>query len=607
MPGSSPRSIRLARLCATIGLAVLATACATASPSQKAGLRPRETAQGEPALLMQAQPRPAPDASLYGLFLAGEAALDRGSSVDAAGFLGRASEIEPDPYLKERAFTAAVVAGEIDRAAAVPLVAGQGSLAADRLDRLVRAVEALATNHPAQSYALLTGEPPAGQTAQAVVLLAPWAAAAAGDWTAALTPAPATATDAPQLTVLFAAFDRSRLLERNGRLGEAETLLKTLSANPDDVAFVLGYGAFLERRGRRTEAVALYDRTLARTRDVDVVAARDRAKAGRPAPTQPSLQEGAGEALLAPAATLISRRQPELGLALMRLALRLDPKLDDAWMAVGDAMAAAGDADAAAGAYRQIAASSSKYGDAESRLAWILQKAGDSDGALTMARSWLERSKNDPEALSLYGDLLRENGRFEESVEVMDRLIAQNGAGEVEPWRLYFLRGISFEQSGRWDKAEPDLEQALKLNPAEPEIMNYLGFGWANRSQHLDQALELLQKAVALRPNSGEIRDSLGWAKYRQGHYADAVRDLERAVGLAPAEPDVNDHLGDAYWRVGRKLEAEFQWRRVLSLNPDEKLKAAVDAKLQGGLDAVAASPGAVAAAAPAAPAAAQP
>ena len=146
-----------------------------------------------------------------------------------------------------------------------------------------------------------------------------------------------------------------------------------------------------------------------------------------------------------------------------------------------------------------------------------------------------------------------------------------------------------------------DLQQALKLNPSEPEIMNYLGFGWANRFQHLDQALELLQKAAALRPNSGEIRDSLGWAKYRLGRYPDAVRDLERAVQLAPAQPDINDHLGDAYWRVGRKLEADFQWRRVLSLAPDDKLKGEAQAKIQGGLEALpptASPPAAVAAAA---------
>jgi tetratricopeptide (TPR) repeat protein len=458
-------------------------------------------------------------------------------------------------------------------------------------------VEALATSHGAQALALLKGQAPDGQTAQAVVLLTPWAAAAAGDWTTAVAPS-ASGPDTPQLTALFAAYGRARLLERAGRLDEAEAVLKGLTVNPENVNFVLGYGGFLERRGRRPDAVALYDRTLAKAMDPDVEASRERAKAGRAAPAMVSIQEGAGEALLPPAATLIARRQPELGLALMRLALRLDPKLDDAWLAVGDAMDAAGDAESARQAYAEITAGSSKYTSAQGRLAWSLQRAGDSEGALKLAKTALDHTKNSPESLSLYADLLRENGRFADSIEVMDRLIARGGGG-LEPWRLYYLRGVAWERSGRWDKAEPDLQQALKLNPAEPEIMNYLGFGWANRFQHLDQALDLLQKAVTLRPMSGEIRDSLGWAKYRVGRFPEAVRDLERAVQLAPAEPDINDHLGDAYWRVGRKLEAEFQWRRVLTLAPDDKLRGEVEAKLQSGLGPAPPAPGAIAAAGP--------
>jgi tetratricopeptide (TPR) repeat protein len=578
-------AVRFRPLVAACAAAALA-ACATTGPAEKAGLRPSQAAPSTAAPAPVAAAAVNPQTSLYGLFLAGEAALDRGSSGDAAFFLGRASEVDPDPYLKERAFTAAVIAGEIGKAAAVPIEAGAGSLAAERLARLVRAVEALATNKGAEALAILRSEPPQGQTAQAVTLLIPWAQAVSGDMaaaTAAPTPGPQVT---PQLTNLFTSFGRARLLERAGRLDDAELLLRGLTlTNSDNAVFVLGYGEFLERRGRRQDAVGVYEKGLARTHDPELAIARDRAKAGKPAPAQPTLQEGAGEALLAPAATLVARRQPELGLAMMRLALRLDPKLDDAWMLVGDAMAAAGDADVAREAYARIRPSSSKYSAAQSRLAWSLQRAGQSDAALKMAKDTLDKARDNPQALSLYADLLRENGRYTDSIEVMDRLIARGG-GVIEPWRLYYLRGVALERSGRWDRAEPDLQQALKLNPNDPDVMNYLGFGWANRHQNLDTALDLLQKAAALRPRSGEIRDSLGWARYRQGKYADAVRDLERAVSLAPAEADINDHLGDAYWQVGRKLEAEFQWRRVLTLNPDDKLRAEAAAKVEQGLAA---------------------
>ena len=596
------RSIRFVPLCAASGAALLLAACAATPSGEAAGLRPALAASTAPdadaewrlaAGSAEGEPK-----SLYGLFLAGQAALDRGSSQDAADFLAQASEASPDPYLKERAFTAAVIAGEIGRAAAIQLDAADADRPAERLQRLVRAVDELAQDHGSQALALLNSLPANGSTAQAAVLLKPWAAAAAGDWDTALAPSVATGQDVPRLTSLFAAFGRARLLERAGKMKAAEAELKPLTVNADNVTFVLGYGAFLERRKRRDEAVALYERTLAKTRDAEVIAARDRAKAGRAAPRQLSLQEGAGHALIAPALMLTARRQPELGLAVMRLALRLDPELDEAWMAVGDAMASAGDPDAARHAFSRVSLGSSNYGAALSRIAWSFEREGEKQQALDLAQGWLGRSPDDPQALALYADLLRENGRFAESVAQLDKLI-DRGGGTVEPWRLYFMRGVAYERSGRWDKAEPDLRKALGLKPDEPDVMNYLGFGWANRHQNLDEALTLLQKAANARPRSGAIRDSLGWAKYRLGRYADAVQDLERAAQLQPAEADINDHLGDAYWRVGRKLEAQFQWRRVLTLDPDEALRAAAEKKLKLGLDGAEAAPAAVAAAAP--------
>jgi Flp pilus assembly protein TadD len=79
----------------------------------------------------------------------------------------------------------------------------------------------------------------------------------------------------------------------------------------------------------------------------------------------------------------------------------------------------------------------------------------------------------------------------------------------------------------------------------------------------------MIRRAAELRPMSGAIIDSLGWAYYRLGDYAQALEWLEAAVRLEPADPTLNDHLGDVYWRVGRRIEARFQWQRALTLDPD--------------------------------------
>jgi len=97
----------------------------------------------------------------------------------------------------------------------------------------------------------------------------------------------------------------------------------------------------------------------------------------------------------------------------------------------------------------------------------------------------------------------------------------------------------------------------------------------------------MIERAVALRPNSGYIVDSLGWVYYRLGRFEDAVEPMERATELMATDPIVNDHLGDVYWMVGRFHEARFQWQRALSFDPEETEAERIRRKLDVGLDVV--------------------
>ena len=97
----------------------------------------------------------------------------------------------------------------------------------------------------------------------------------------------------------------------------------------------------------------------------------------------------------------------------------------------------------------------------------------------------------------------------------------------------------------------------------------------------------MIEKAVAARPDSGFIIDSLGWSLFTLGKFEGAVGPMERAVKLLPDDSIVNDHLGDVYWKVGRKREANFQWRRAISFGPADKELIRIRRKLEIGLDAV--------------------
>ena len=91
----------------------------------------------------------------------------------------------------------------------------------------------------------------------------------------------------------------------------------------------------------------------------------------------------------------------------------------------------------------------------------------------------------------------------------------------------------------------------------------------------------MLEKARSLKPYDGFIVDSVGWAYYRLGRFAEAANTLEDAVLLVPGDPTINDHYGDALWKVDRKRDARFQWNHALAFGPEADEKTKIEQKLQ--------------------------
>jgi Flp pilus assembly protein TadD len=283
--------------------------------------------------------------------------------------------------------------------------------------------------------------------------------------------------------------------------------------------------------------------------------------------------------------SLIEKRFVD-GQIYLRLALRLDPQENEAWVFLGDILAQSDDQDAARAAYGKVPSSSPDWMDARERIIASYQAQDDLDTAIRLAEELVKIAPDDRDALVVQADLYRAASRFPDAIKVLDKLIGQDPTGA--DWAIYYERGTALDRAGRWPEAERDLQKALALRPDQPDVLNYLGYSWVTRGERLPQAVTMLQKAYLAQPNSGEIADSLGWAYYNMGDFKQAVQRLERAVALEPVNPEINDHLGDAYWRANRRTEAQYQWSRVLGLKPNPELKTSVEHKLNSGLDPVA-------------------
>jgi tetratricopeptide (TPR) repeat protein len=126
------------------------------------------------------------------------------------------------------------------------------------------------------------------------------------------------------------------------------------------------------------------------------------------------------------------------------------------------------------------------------------------------------------------------------------------------------------EKLGRYDQMESLLRGLIKTKPNDPHAYNALGYSLADRKLRLNEARELILKAVQLAPRDPFIQDSLGWLEYRAGNPQEAIRILEAAFKTRP-DAEIAAHLGEVFWSLGQQDKAGTIWREGLMLKADNE------------------------------------
>jgi tetratricopeptide (TPR) repeat protein len=298
-------------------------------------------------------------------------------------------------------------------------------------------------------------------------------------------------------------------------------------------------------------------------------------------------QDGAAEVLFTLGAILQGRAAPELVLIYTRLANDLRPVHAQATLMSAELLDGMGQYELAEATYQRVPADHPAFFLAELGRANALYADGREDAAIEVLSALSKSHPDIPMIHARLGDFLGRQDRDAEAIEAYTRSIELRDDDDRAAWPVYYARGIVHERSDNFPEMEADFRKALELEPNQPDVLNYLGYSLVEQRIKLDEALEMIETAVAERPDSGYITDSLAWVFYRLGRYEEAVAPMEKAVQLLPVDPIVNDHLGDVYWKVGRFREAEFQWKRALSFDPEEDEAERIRRKLDVGLDVV--------------------
>ncbi|MDQ2633197.1 MAG: tetratricopeptide repeat protein [Pseudomonadota bacterium] len=541
--------------------------------------------------------------SFSGAYLAARVAEGDNDLERAIAYYEKALAFDPDNRpLQQSLMLALISEGRFDEA--LPY-AGElkNTPEIQRLARLALAIDAFRQKEYRVAEPLLTVEASDLDGLIARIMIA-WARLGAGDHDAAMTTL--DELTGPDWYGLFVNYSKGLVAEEAGLNEEADAAYQSAiddmaagGAAPDAwLRAAEAYAGFLARQGKKDAALAVLDKAdefvSGRLPLIDL---RSRIMKGEPIARMVSTpSEGASELLLILASALNRGGGESFVRLYLQYALALKPDSDVALVQLAGVSERQNDAEGAIELYRQIPTTSPLKRLSQLQLGLNLADLDRRDEAITQLQALVDENPEDMRGYLALGGVYASKEDFAGAARVYDkaveRLEAKKFSMPGDPkaanhWNIYYQRGIAYERLKEWPKAEPNFRKALELFPNQPQVLNYLGYSWIDMNINLEEGMEMIRKAVELRPSDGYIVDSLGWAHYRLGEYEDAVRELERAVSLKPNDPVLNDHLGDAYWRAGRRLEATFQWSHARDMEPEPAVLAEVEKKLKEGLPPV--------------------
>jgi tetratricopeptide (TPR) repeat protein len=543
-------------------------------------------AQGSPQTGSQLPtPQELARVSSSGSYLAARHAGVQRDASAAATYYRAALRADPrNSELLERAFLSVLAGGDVDEAVRL----AERVIHVDRNDRIARLVLGLRALKHRQ---FVTARQNLSQSVRgpitdlAATLLTAWAMYGTGDAKSAVETI--DRLQGPDWYALFKDLHAGLILDIAGSKKEAgKRFERAYKLDSTALRLVEAYGSWLSRTGRKDEAMKVFkafDSQLPR-HPLIVGAMATLANGKSLPPMVDTPQAGASEVLYGLGAAIGRRGGEDLGLVYLQLALYLAPNQPLALLSLADLYEQMKNPQLAIKIYERVPQSSSLRRNADIQLAANLDTLERTDEAKQRLGKLIEDHPTDIEAIMALGNIQRARKSFAECADVYSKAIATIEKPERPHWLVFYFRGICYERAKQWSMAEADLQEALKLYPDQPHVLNYLGYSWVDQGINLDEGMRMIRRAVEQRPDDGYIVDSLGWAYYRVGNYDEAVKNLERAVELKPDDPTINDHLGDGYWKMGRVLEAQFQWSHARDLKPEPDELEKINQKLKAGL-----------------------
>lgn len=326
---------------------------------------------------------------------------------------------------------------------------------------------------------------------------------------------------------------KSRILSAQGRHEEAALLVKQLLEElPDNNALRLQYARMLvEQRNldAATEQYLILHENLPND----------------------------GEITLSLALLYIERKQLDEAVDALNHLIEIDKKVSVANYYLGRISQNQSDDKQAVAHYLRVKSGDYVF-DAQLRVGVLLAVLGKPDEGLAKLEALAEEQTGWEQRVRCYlaqGEILRDQQRFKEGVEMYSRALQQNR----EDINLLYARGLMAEKVDRLDMAESDLLKVISKEPDNANALNALGYTLADRTARYEEALKYIKRAAELVPDDPAIMDSLGWVSFRLGKMDDALKYLSKAFGMLE-DAEIAAHYGEVLWQVNQKDKARKVW-----------------------------------------------
>lgn len=205
-----------------------------------------------------------------------------------------------------------------------------------------------------------------------------------------------------------------------------------------------------------------------------------------------------------------------------------------------------------------------QYVPAQIRRAAMLAKQGKlPEARQSLKQITVQNNQQRVQVVVAEAQLLRDAKAYGEAYELLGKALEKL---PNYPDLLYD-HAMAAEKLGKIDVLEQDLRKLIQIKPDYAHAYNALGYTLADHSERLDEARQLIEKALELSPDDFFIMDSLGWVYYRMGQLDKAEETLRRAY-LNQKDPEIAAHLGEVLWAQGKREEAEKIWRAALKDSP---------------------------------------